>query len=264
MEANVDRRSLLAGAAALGALVTAPARAQDRPRNFVLVHGAWHGGWCWVRVRDILQSAGHRVFTPTLTGLGERSHLLSPNLTVDTYVSDVANVFTWEDLKDACLVGHSFGGFVISAVCEKVPDRISSIVYLDAFLGENGKSANDSATQRTRDNVQALLDKGEIAMPVPKAAAFRVNEKDQAWVDSKLTPHPIAPDRQKITLTGARDKIARKTYIRATANGTHPILDALYAQSQQDKAWRAYGVPCGHDVMIDMPERLAEILQEVA
>src|ERR1700744_6452659 len=102
-------------------------------KTFVLVHGAWHGGWCWRRVADLLEQRGHKVFTPTLTGLGERSHLMRSDINLDTHIADVVNVFKGEDINDAVLVGHSYGGYPISGAIEHVSDRIASVVYLDAF-----------------------------------------------------------------------------------------------------------------------------------
>jgi pimeloyl-ACP methyl ester carboxylesterase len=107
-------------------------------KTFVLVHGAWHGGWCWRRVADILIKAGHRVYTPTLTGLGERSHLAHGNINLSTHVTDVVNVLKWERLEGVVLCGHSYGGFVISGVAEKMQDAIASIVFLDALVPEHG------------------------------------------------------------------------------------------------------------------------------
>src|SRR5262249_22120518 len=114
-ERMTTRRTVLA--AGLGAAVAtgvSPTSAQTTQKTFVLVHGAWHGGWCWRRVADVLERQGHKVFTPTLTGLGERSHLMSRDINLDTHITDVVNVFKWEDIKDAVLVGHSYGGWVIS------------------------------------------------------------------------------------------------------------------------------------------------------
>ena len=102
--------------------------------TFVLVHGAWHGSWCWKRVRKALQDQGHQVFTPTLTGLAERSHLLSPSVNLDTHIDDVVNLIRWEELSDVVLCGHSYAGAVISGVADRIPERIRSLVYLDAFL----------------------------------------------------------------------------------------------------------------------------------
>ena len=109
-------------------------------KTFVLVHGAWHGGWCWRRVADLLEAKGHKVFAPTLTGLGERSHLMRAGINVSTHVTDIVNVLKWERLTDVVLCGHSYGGFVISGVAEQAADRIGSIVFLDAFVPLNGES----------------------------------------------------------------------------------------------------------------------------
>jgi pimeloyl-ACP methyl ester carboxylesterase len=111
--------------------------------TFVLVHGAWHGGWCYVRVADLLRAGGHRVVTPTLTGLGERSHLFSGAITLSTHIDDIVNVLRWEDLTNVVLAGHSYGGFVISGVAERVPERIAALVFLDAFVPADGESLWD-------------------------------------------------------------------------------------------------------------------------
>jgi pimeloyl-ACP methyl ester carboxylesterase len=111
---------------------------------FVLVHGSCHGGWCWKKVTHLLTSHSHKVYTPTLTGLGERSHLLREDIDLNTHVLDVIQVFEYEDLVDnVILVGHSYGGMVISDVAEKIPDRIKRMVYLDGYIAEDGKSAFD-------------------------------------------------------------------------------------------------------------------------
>ena len=118
--------------------------------TFVLVHGAWHGSWCWKRVRKALQDQGHQVFTPTLTGIAERSHLLSPTVNLDTHIDDVVNLIRWEELSDVVLCGHSYGGAVISGVADRIPDRIRSLVYLDAFLLEDGESLHDLLSEGQR------------------------------------------------------------------------------------------------------------------
>jgi pimeloyl-ACP methyl ester carboxylesterase len=235
----------------------------ESPKTFVLVHGAWHGGWCWVRVARLLREQGHQVFTPTLTGLGERSHLLAPGITLKTHITDVVNMLKWERLEDVVLCGHSYGGMVISGVAEEMQRAIGAVVFLDAFVPENGQALIDATSQATRERIQAAAQKSEIAVPPPAAAVFNVNEKDRAWVDALCGPHPIATLTDKIALTGARDRIAKKTYIRAK-NYPNPGFDKAYEQRKGDPAWRTYEAPCGHDVMVDMPERLTEILLEVA
>jgi len=232
-------------------------------RNFVLVHGAWHGGWCWRRVADLLTARGHRVFTPTLSGLGERSHLLSAAVNLDTHIADIVNVIKWEGLEKVVLCGHSYGGIIISGVVEEVFPAISSLVFLDAFVPEDGESWGDVTVPETRQAMEAAARRGETAIPPRAAAAFQVNERDRAWVDAKCTPHPMGTLHPKLHLTGKRERVAKKTYIRAsTYNGAS--FAQVYAKLRADPSWRCYEVPCGHDVMVDMPERLAEILEEVA
>jgi len=233
------------------------------PHTFVLVHGAWHGGWCWRRVSDFLEQGGHKVFTPTLTGLGERSHLLRAGIDVSTHIADVVNVLKWERLSDVVLCGHSYGGLVVSGVAEQMAEKIGSIVFLDAFLPENGDSMAELTSQAVRDQLTSASERGELGVPARSAAAFLVNEKDQAWVDSLCVPQPIGTMTEKLKLTGARERIGKKAYIRAAAY-PNPGFDKAYARVKADRAWRSYEVPCGHDVMVDMPQRLAEILLEVA
>jgi pimeloyl-ACP methyl ester carboxylesterase len=252
-----------AAAGTMSGLGSQPAQAQTNPRTFVLVHGSWHGGWCWRRVADLLEKRGHKVFAPTLTGLGERSHLMSAMITLQTHITDIANVIKWENLSDVVLVGHSYAGFVISGVAEKALPSISSIVFLDAFLPENGESVVDLAPPELRATSLAAAAKNEVGRPVPPAKAFHVNEQDQAWVDSKLTPQPTFVSLEPIALTGAREKIAKKTYIRATSY-PNPRFDGYLERLKTNPAWRTYGVPSGHDVMVDKPEQLSDILMEVA
>jgi len=237
--------------------------ATSAAKTFVLVHGAWHGGWCWRRVSDLLQRQGHKVFTPTLTGLGERSHLMSKDIRLATHVTDVVNHIKWEGLEGVVLCGHSYGGMVVSGVAEQMADKISSIVFLDAFVPQNGEALADLTGAATLDLLRAATERGDIGIPARTAASFNVNEKDRAWVDAMCVPQPIATFLDKMTLTGARERIARKSYIRAL-NNANPGFDKAMARAKADPSWRTYEVPCGHDVMVDMPERLAEILLEVA
>lgn len=231
--------------------------------TFVLVHGAWHGGWCWVRVADRLRKAGHTVFTPTLTGLGERSHLLRADIDLTTHVADVINVIKWEGLKDIVLCGHSYGGMVISGVADQMADAIRSIIFLDAFVPKNGEAAQDLTSTAVVEMARAAMQRGEITMPPRPAEAFGVNPADRAWVDRLCVGQPLGTFTQKLTLTGARDRIARKSYIRA-ASYVNPGFDRALAAARSDSSWHTYEVTCGHDVMIDAPDRLTEILLEAA
>jgi pimeloyl-ACP methyl ester carboxylesterase len=243
--------------------VNAASNTAGTRRTFVLVHGAWHGGWCWRPVADLLEQRGHKVFAPTLTGLGERSHLMSAALNLYTHIADVVNVLKWEDLKDVVLVGHSYGGWPISGAIEQAFDRISSVVYLDAFVPEDGQKPLDVASDFSRKRTLEAIAKGEVSRASPSAATFYVNPKDQAWVDAKLTPQPVGVALQPIKLTGARERLKSKTYIRAPQY-PQPAFDKYYAAKKSDPSWRTYEVSCGHDVMVDAPEWLADILAKVA
>ena len=139
------------------------------PKVFVLVHGAWHGGWCWRRVSGILQKQGHRVFTPTMTGLGERSHLMSKDVVLDTHIADIVNVIEWEDLAGICLVAHSYGGWPVSGAIEQIGDRVASVVYLDAFVPDDGQKSLDVASEFSRKGTLEAIANGEISRPPPKA-----------------------------------------------------------------------------------------------
>lgn len=231
--------------------------------NFVLVHGAWHGGWCWARVAERLRRGGHEVFTPTLTGLGERSHLLRAGINLTTHITDVVNVFKWEELGDVVLCGHSYGGMVIAGVAEQMAPKIRSIVFLDAFVPKNGDSAQELTGPAVRELVQAAARRGEVGVPPRSAEAFGVNAADRAWVDRLCVPQPIDALTEKIVLAGAVGSIARKSYIRA-ASYANPGFDKALAAARSDPSWRTYEVACGHDVMVDMPERLTELLLEAA
>ena len=192
--------------ATLGSSVSA--QAQGSAKTFVLVHGAWHGGWCWRRTSDLSEKRGHKVFSPTMTGLGERSHLIDPKVNLTTHITDMVNVIKWEELTDIVLVGHSYGGAVVSGVAEQVRESIGSIVFLDAFVPENGNRLKDLTVRGAA--IDELVQKGETTMkPVP-AAVFQVNEKDRAWVDSKCTPQPLATFTEAITLTGARERVQKR------------------------------------------------------
>jgi pimeloyl-ACP methyl ester carboxylesterase len=230
--------------------------------TFVLVHGAWHGAWCWRRVTRLLGRDGHEVFAPTLTGLGERSHLLTPGIDLDTHVLDVANEIKWQELKDVVLVGHSYGGMVISGVAERMEKAIAAFVMLDAFFPETGEALIDLSAGPVQDAFLAAQRSGATSLPPRSAAAFKVNDADRAWVDAQCTPQPIGCVLQKVTLTGARERIANRAYIRASGYPSEPFDRGLAKARAQ--GWRTYEVPCGHDVMLDRPERLSEILCEVA
>jgi len=227
--------------------------------TFVLVHGAWWGAWCWRRVARLLTQSGHEVFTPALTGVGERSHLLTPDINLDTHILDVVNVMKWPELNKVVLVGHSYADMVISGVAEQLEEAILSFVMLDAFFPETGQALVDLQPPAIRETFLTAARNGASTIPPRPAAMFNVNEKDRAWVDAQCTPHPIKCFLQRLTLTRARERVGIKAFIRATGYPSEPFDHGM--ANARAKGWRTYEVACGHDVMLDMPERLAELLK---
>ncbi len=233
--------------------------------TFVLVHGAWHGSWCWKRVRRALQADGHDVFTPTLTGVGERSHLLSRQVNLETHILDVENLIRWEELSDVVLCGHSYGGCVISGVADRVPDRIRALVYLDAFLleaGENlAKHVPEPQYKQLLEGAKAVGEGWKVP-PIP-AEVFNVNTADREWVNRQCTLQPVETFQQPLRLSGGVDTIRNVTFILATGFVDGSPFPPFYEKAKA-RGWRLMTVPCGHDVMLDRPDELTRILVDIS
>ncbi len=232
--------------------------------TYVLVHGAWHGSWCWKRVRKALQAQGHDVFTPTLTGVGERAHLLAPEINLETHINDVVNLVRWEELSNVVLCGHSYAGVVVSGVADRVPDRIGALIYLDAFLLEDGRCLLDELPPDQRNihlDRTRLEGDGWKVPPIP-AAAFAVNANDAAWVDRQSTMHPVACFQQPLRLSGKIDAVKDVTYILATGYADSPFPPSY--ERAKARGWKTLSLACGHDVMLDMPQELTAILLNAA
>ena len=232
--------------------------------TFVLVHGLFHGGWCYKRVARLLRDKGHDVYTPTLTGVGERSHLLTGSCNLAMHVTDVANVLRFEDLRDVVLCGHSFGGFVITGVADAEAERVGSLVYLDAFVPSNGDSNHSMVGEfYQRYFIDGIGDDGFSAAPVTAASMGLKDPKDIAWIESRCTRHPYASFRQSLPLTGAYKRVRKNVYIVATAwDVSKTPYQTYYENAKKDPTWRTYAEPYSHDMMVDGPKRLAEILIE--
>ncbi|HEX7945193.1 MAG TPA: alpha/beta fold hydrolase [Phenylobacterium sp.] len=232
--------------------------------TFVLVTGAWHGSWCWKRVRSALTAQGHAVFTPTLTGLCERSHLLSPDIDLQTHIDDIANLIRWEELTDIVLVGHSYGGCVISGVADRMGERIAALVYLDAFVLESGQSLHDTLPADHRQgqlDAAAAVGDGWRVPPIP-AAVFNVNAADRAWVDDQCTDQPLASFQQKLHLDAAAPAVGSIHYIYAAGWEGTPFTG--FYERAKARGWSTREIACGHDIMLDRPEELTAALLQVA
>lgn len=251
--------------------------------SFVLVHGAWHGGWCWRDVRRVLEEHGHTVFTPTLTGLGERSHLLSPDINLETHIADVLNLLVWEELNDVILVGHSYGGMVITGVADQAKDRLCHIVYLDAFLPADGESSathivkllNLDATEadfaaevaRRRASGNVL---GGTASDLDRLFDIPADMAEkQAWVKRRVTPHPVGTQVTPIRLensgleNGGPEGLPRTYILCACAPGRTPFM-VLADRLRHDDRWTYRELDTTHDSMVTMPSETAALFMEAA
>jgi pimeloyl-ACP methyl ester carboxylesterase len=228
----------------------------------VLVHGAWHGGWCWRRVAERLSAAGHRVFCPTLTGLGERAHLLTRAVNLSTHIADVAGLLDAEELNDVVLVGHSYGGIVITGVAARAKARLRQLVYLDSAIVEDGATWASIAPPAIVAERRRLAQEssGGLSMPVGKAEVFGLSDPaDVAWVQRRMTPHPLAPYDETMHWGGPVGNGLPKIYIDCT-QPAYAGLAALKDRYRGKPGWPFVEVKTGHDAMVSAPEETARLL----
>ncbi len=220
--------------------------------TFVLVHGGWHGGWTFSGIARILRAHGHDVFAPSLTGNGERSHLRSGTVNLDTHILDIENLIKWEHLDKVILCGHSYGGMVITGVADRIPERIAALVYIDAYIPADG------------DSCWSLTSGAFRSMFVEQAAA------DGSWCeppaemvrrDPRFTAHSLASFRQRLRLSGNAQPVTRRGYAFASGFDGTPLA-ATYDRCKADPGWTVRAFPCGHNIMAAMPEELVQFLLE--
>lgn len=272
----MDRRALLAGlsagAAAVAFAESSRARSSGAP-VFVLVHGAWHGAWCWGRVVWRLARHG-RVLTPTLTGVGERAAELSPEVSLETHVRDVAGLIEREDLTDVVLCGHSYGGMVVTAVCDRLKARIRHVVYLDAAVPDDGESMitqqpgiTPAEAAATEAALRALAPDG-VAMGVfEDVTLFGVarGSPEEALLKRRLTPHPLRTWTDPIRLTAGGSEGLARTYVHCVNPPLVPSSFPLHAaRVRRDPTWRYVELATGHDAMLTDPDGVAGVLVRAA
>jgi pimeloyl-ACP methyl ester carboxylesterase len=235
--------------------------------TYVLVHGGGHGGWCYQKVKRRLEAAGHEVFAPSLSGLAENSHRLSPDIDLDTHVTDVVNLLYYWDLRHVVLVGHSYGGMVITGIADRAADRVGKLVYLDAGNPVNGQSLVDVAgpiIEVTRP-MGATIDGTELVLlPGEGAGAFYgvTDPVDVAWMDARLTGHPWKCFEQKLSLTNESALWAIPQF-HIVCESTLATRDPELIGRARD-AGRLWHIDTGHDLMITEPDFVSETLQEIA
>jgi pimeloyl-ACP methyl ester carboxylesterase len=233
--------------------------------TFVLVHGAWHGGWCYRDTAKALRAAGHTVFTPTHTGVGERFHQSSEAITLETHIRDVCGLIEFEELDNIILCGHSYGGMVITGVADRVPDKIKALLYLDAFVPEHGDSLVSLIRTALPAEVwplfvngfrdAALANRSGLMNAIP-AEVFGIKSENRAWVDRLCRPQALATFESPALLTGDHAKVTKRLYVLADGWDPSPFRH-FAAKCEKLPGWRVTKLASSHDVMVDMPQELA-------
>jgi len=245
-----------------------PRDAQPSPATFVLIHGAWHGGWCWRFVSERLIARGHRVFAPTLTGQGERHHLVGAVTSLDVAITDIENLIEAEELSDVVLVGHSYGGLVASGVADRKQDALRALVFLDSLLVENGEAAFDVLPRAVVDERLAAVNASgqTLAMPVPEGLGGTGIPEDHPlapWVRRRLTPHPLATYRTPLTLRHPLGNGLPCTYVHC-AKPSYDTLAPVRERVRQKSGWGWETLDSGHDAMVLDPDLLVALLERLA
>jgi len=230
---------------------------------FLLVHGACHGGWCWRKVSALLRAQGHEVLTPTLTGLGERKHLRTDSIGLNTHIEDISNVLFYEDLEQVILVGHSYAGMVITGVANHAPDQIRHLVYLDADTPIDGQTLSDLHAESVKRIVDLATERGDhVILPPSGESPYGVTENaDLEWLMPRLVPHPIGDGAltTKVSFNNPRTLEIPKVFINCTMRP-----DDDRRRSLVDRGFQYVEIRTGHDAMVTAPHEVAELLNDCA
>lgn len=235
------------------------------PTHFVLVAGLWHGGWAWDRVTPLLRARGHDVTAITQTGLGERSHLLSEHITINTFVEDVVNTLVWRDLRDVILVGHSFGGISVTGAADRVPERIAKLIYLDGAIMEDGETwfgllPYDIASARIK---QAKEETAGLDLPPAPVETFGITDpKDKAFLEARMTPQPFNTFTTRLSLNHEIGNGLPVEYIACTDPVYPPAVSAH--KRARERGWPVSELKTGHEAMVLAPVETADLLDALS
>lgn len=233
--------------------------------TFVIAHGGWGGGWEWRSVTDTLSSMGHRSFTPTLTGLGERSHLVSRSIGLATHAEDIVQTIRWERASDVLLVGHSYGGMVTTLAASKVPDLVKGMIYVDAFIPEDGQREVDLIDPNWVESMllRPAHDRGGgwlVPFPFPDELGSYPPDVADRYRDSMhplaTFTDPAAVDPRVATLPSA--------FVHCTAKAPDEDFFAEFAHMARQRGWRVVEIESGHDVQIERPDAVAKALHDLS
>jgi pimeloyl-ACP methyl ester carboxylesterase len=231
--------------------------------TFVVCHGAWSAGWTWKKMRPLMRAAGHELFTPSYTGIGERSHLAHAGIDLGTHIDDILNVLRFEDLADVVLIGHSYGGMVATGVADRAPERIRQVIYLDAFAPKNGEAAMSLQPEAVRTRMmEAVRTQGDGWRVPPNPMPPDTDAADVAWAMPKRVMQPVKTFQQPIALTGAVDKLPR-SYIYCTRSGPGDVFRQFADRAKTESGWRYVEMDASHNPHITCPTALMAVLNQL-
>ena len=231
--------------------------------TFFVCHGAWSAGWTWKKMRPLMRAAGHELFTPSYTGIGERSHLAHAGIDLGTHIDDILNVLRFEDLADVVLIGHSYGGMVATGVADLAPERIRQVIYLDAFAPKNGETAMSLQPEAVRTRMmEAVRTQGDGWRVPPNPMPPDTDAADVAWAMPKRVMQPVKTFQQPIALTGAVDKLPR-SYIYCTRSGPGDVFRQFADRAKSEAGWRYVEMDASHNPHITCPTALMAVLNQL-
>jgi pimeloyl-ACP methyl ester carboxylesterase len=231
--------------------------------TFVVSHGAWSAGWAWKKMRPLMAARGHILFTPTLTGIGERSHLAHPGIDLDTHIADILGVLKYEDLNGVNLIGHSYSGMVATGVADRACDRVAQVIYLDAFVPRDGESAFDVLPESTRAQRQAGASQSVEGWRIPPGPMPPdTPADDRAWCEPLRVPQPVKTFEQKLKLQNGPLTLPRQ-YIYCTRNPPDDRFRVFYERAKRD-GWGTHEIDASHNPHITCPDVLANLLTKIA
>jgi pimeloyl-ACP methyl ester carboxylesterase len=229
--------------------------------TFLVCHGAWSAGWAWKKMHPLMSAAGHRLVTPTYTGLGERAHLANPSIDLETHIQDILNVIRYEDLRDIVLIGHSYGGMVATGVADRARDRIKQLIYIDAFVPDDGQSLLD-LNEPARQRMQELAKTGDGWRVPPNPTPSDTPQADVEWLTERRVDMPIKCFETKLKLQGGK-LILPRTYIYATRITPADAFGPFARRAKSEAGWRYHEIDASHSPNVTAPEALMRLLQKI-
>jgi pimeloyl-ACP methyl ester carboxylesterase len=231
--------------------------------TFLVAHGAWSAGWAWKKMRPLMRAAGHELWTPTYTGVGERAHMARPDIDLDTHIADVLGVLHCEDLRDVALIGHSYGGMVATGVAARARDRIARLIYLDAFAPKDGQALLDLVPAEQRERITTLVQsEGQGYLVPPNPMPPDTSEADLAWAAPRRVFQPVGTMRQKLALTGGPLTLP-VDYIYALRHPDYDVFGQFAARARTEANWRLHEIDASHNPHITCPQVLMALLARI-